>query len=216
VIQRKDREESVEDESPVPPLIVILAGGEGTRMGGGKPLRLLGGKPLIERALCMAHGWSDEVRVALRAEAQAPDVRGPVLLDDPQIWGPLAGLASGLAAARQAGRRHVLTLPCDMPFLPFDLLERLAGAIGEQGAAMAASGGYLHPVCALWRTDVQDVIAAYQAAGRRSLKGLAEMVGFVAVEWPDDAFANVNTPGELRAAERRLASKVEHVHKRSC
>lgn len=189
-------------------LVVILAGGEGSRMGGGKPLRRLGGETLIDRAVRRALGWSGEVRVALREAGQAGAVPVPVLLDDPGIWGPLAGLASGLKAARESGFTHVLTLPCDMPFLPEDMAERLSAGAG-QGVAIAGSGGQLYPVCGLWPVSVLDQVADYVASGRRSLKGLAAIAGMTVVDWPERDFVNVNDPGELEAAERRLASEVE-------
>lgn len=191
-------------------MVVILAGGEGRRMGGGKPLRLLGGETLVDRALRQARGWSDDVRLALREPDQAGRSDLPILMDDPAIWGPLAGLTSALKAAKAAGRTHVLTLPCDMPFLPGDLAEQLAEAAADGGVALASSEGQLHPVCGLWPVWALDAIPAYLAAGRRSLKGLAEVVGVTAVDWPEAAFANVNDPAELEAAERRLASEVEH------
>lgn len=196
-------------------MVVILAGGEGSRLGGDKPLRLLGGRNLISRALDRARYWSGDVRVALRDHEQVPEPGAPVLLDDPDVWGPLAGLGSALNVARETGRSHVLTIPCDMPFLPGDLATRLAEAIGGHGVAMAASNGQLHPVCALWSVHVLDALAAYREAGRRSLRGLAETVGMAIVGWPEDAFANVNTPEELADAERRLTSKIEHVDRSS-
>jgi len=193
------------------PMIVILAGGQGSRIGGGKPLRHLAGQALIERALNRAHSWSDDVRLALRASGQVGDIGAPVLIDDPDVWGPLAGLSSALAAARQSGRSHVMTIPCDMPFLPEDLWKRLSAAIGGELVAMAASGDQLHPVCALWSVRALDALPAYLAAGRRSLKGLAETVGMVVVDWPEQVFANINTPEELADAERRFRSEVEDV-----
>lgn len=192
-------------------MIVILAGGESRRMGGGKPLRTLGGETLVARTLRRAGSWSDNVRLALRSSDQVPATCVPVLLDDPEVGGPLAGLASAARAAEADGCSHLLTLPCDMPFLPNDLLEQLTRAIGEAGVALAASGGQLHPVCALWSVRALREIGAYRSEGRRSLRGLAERVGMVAVEWPDGAFANVNTPEELAEAERRLASEVENL-----
>ena len=197
------------------PMIVILAGGEGSRMGGGKPLRRIAGETLIGRVARIARGWSEDVRVAVRDPAQVGELGLPLLLDDGEIWGPLAGLASGLAAARAEGRTHVLTLPCDMPLLPADLLDRLSDAIRGAEAALAASGGHLHPVCGLWSVGVLDRLPDYRAAGRRSLKGLAQIAGAAVVEWPEAAFANVNTPEELADAERRLASEVEHLDRRS-
>lgn len=187
---------------------MILAGGEGSRMGGGKPLRPLGGDTLIARSIRLARGWSTDIRLALREANQVGPTPLPVLLDDPGIWGPLAGLTSALRAARLAGKTHVLTLPCDMPFLPADMARRLADAAGE-GMSLASSGGQLHPVCGLWPVSVLDRISGYVRSGRRSLKGLAEMIGMTTVDWPEDYFVNVNDPGELEAAERRLASEVE-------
>ena len=193
------------------PLVVILAGGEGQRMGGAKPLRMLGGERLVDRALRMARTWSDDVRIALRDHGQIEAAAVAVLLDDPAIEGPLAGLSSALMAAREAGREMVLTIPCDAPFLPGDLSTRLQAAIGTNGAALAASGPDLHPTCALWRTDALDLLADYVSSGRRSLTGFAQTVGYFAVDWDARRFFNANRPEDLAEAERRLASEVEDV-----
>ena len=194
------------------PLVIILAGGEGRRIGGGKPLRTLVGERLVDRAVRLARSWSDEVRVAVRLEGQIPAPGAPLLLDEPMIEGPLAALAAGFAAARSAGREHLLTVPCDVPFLPACFGPELEQAIGASPAALAAAGGRLHPACALWRTDVD--LAGYAAAGGRSLLGLAERTGFVAVEWPAETLFNVNRAGDLAEAEARL-SEVEDVDHRS-
>ncbi len=195
----------------IAPLVVILAGGEGQRMGGAKPLRMLGGERLVDRALRNARAWSDDVRISLRDRRQIEGVDVTVLLDDPAIEGPLAGLRSALAAAREAGREMVLTIPCDAPFLPSELATRLHAAIGTNGAALAASGSDLHPTCALWRTETLDLLPDYVAWGRRSLIGFAEMAGYAAVDWDSRRFFNVNRPEDLAEAERRLASEVEDV-----
>lgn len=188
-------------------VVLVLAGGEGSRIGGGKPQRRLGGETLLDRALAEARAWSDEVRVAFRSPEASAALGALGLADDPDIAGPLGGLASGLRFARQAGRGALLTLPCDMPFLPADLAPRLAAAIGKATAAVAASGGQLHPVCALWRTEAADRLPEYLESGRRSLRGFADLVGHVAVEWPAepvDPFFNINTPEDLSRAEDRL------------
>ncbi len=125
----------------------------------------------------------------------------PVLLDPPGLEGPLGGLASALRLERPA----VLTIPCDMPFLPDDLLGRLASALPGHGAALATSGGHVHRVCALWRSDALAQVRRYAGSGRRSLFGFAETIGYVTVEWPVDGFFNVNTREDLAEAEARLA-----------
>ena len=180
--------------------ILILAGGEGRRIGGGKPLRMIGGRTLIARAIERAQSWSDEVQVSARCEDQVGASGIDVLPDPPGFEGPLGGLAAAAGLAHPA----VLTIPCDMPFLPDDLPERLAAALPGHGAALAASGGHVHPVCGLWRTESLSQVGDYAASGRRSLIGFAERIGFAAVEWPDDLFLNINDPEDLAKAEARL------------
>lgn len=170
--------------------IVILAGGEGRRIGGNKPARLLAGQSLIDRALARARTWSDAVTVARRED------------DDPAIEGPLGGVAAALAPGGD-----VLTIPCDMPFLPDDLPTRLVSA---KAATLAASGGHLHPVCALWKAEAAAGLPAYLATGRRSLRGFAEAVGYDVVQWPAapfDPFFNINDEDDLARAEALLRSR---------
>jgi molybdopterin-guanine dinucleotide biosynthesis protein A len=74
--------------------------------------------------------------------------------------------------------------------------------------AIAGSGGRLHPVCGLWLPEVLALVPKYLDSGRRSLKGFAQEVGVVAVDWPDDPanpFFNINSVSDLKAAEEILA-----------
>lgn len=182
-------------------LVVILAGGEGQRMGGGKPLRLFRGQSLIAHAFDRARSWSPQVAVSVRSPDQVGPVAAPLVLDDPDIEGPLAGLSAALAYAREEGASRLLTLPCDMPGLPDDLARRLEEAlVPGVGAAMAACAGRLHPVCAVWDVAAQAELPAYLATGRSSLRGFAEAVGMAKAVWNDDfapAFENINTPIDL-------------------
>lgn len=191
------------------PLVVILAGGEGRRIGGGKPLRTLGGERLIDRAVRIAKLWSQDVRVALREPGQVPGLDLRVLTDDPAMPGPLAGLASALHAAKSERHEMVLTIPCDAPFLPGDLGPRLHASIAERLAALAASGTGLHPTCALWRAEAAEHLPDYAASGRRSLAGYAERIGFAQAEWSEDRFLNVNSEADLAQAERLLSSEID-------
>jgi molybdenum cofactor guanylyltransferase len=186
--------------------VVILAGGEGRRIGGGKPLKALCGKHLINHAIERAHGFSELVAVAVRDELQVEPIEAILLEDETDVEGPLGGLIAGLKFAGEHDREFTLAIPSDMPFLPADMLTRLAGAICDHGCALASSGGHVHPVCGLWRTSSLQQIEAYIETDRRSLRGFAELIGSAVVEWRggfSDPFFNINTKEHLAQAERR-------------
>ncbi|HLO18895.1 MAG TPA: molybdenum cofactor guanylyltransferase [Sphingomicrobium sp.] len=185
--------------------VVIFAGGKGNRVGGDKPLRKLRGERLIDHALRQARNWSKMVAVSVRDPGQVQPTDALLLADEPGIEGPLGGLISALRFGKERGCVFVLTIAVDMPLLPFDLLTRLSDAIGGYACTIASSGGHVHPVCALWRTESLRQIEEYVATGKRSIRGFAELIGFDAVEWPtelSDPFFNINTAADLARAEQ--------------
>lgn len=190
---------------------VILAGGEGRRIGGGKPLIRLAGQTLLERAIALARTWPGDIAIALRQPGQLPLPGGVLPIFDEDGEGPLAGLQSALRFARDHEFAAALTMPCDVPFAPADLAGRLGKALGaDAGAVLAASGGVLHPACALWKASALEALPDYRATGKSSLRGFAAFVGFATAEWPCepfDPFFNVNSPEDLTAAEALLRNR---------
>ncbi len=184
---------------------VVLAGGEGRRIGGDKVHRALAGRMLIDHVLERAVQWRIPLAISVR-EAGVP--RGFPLLLDQNGEGPIAGIASALRFARQERLEAVLTLPCDTPFLPGDLLSRLAAAIEPPSlAAVASSGGRLHPSCALWMAGAASDLPPYLEGERSSLRGFAQLLNARTVEWPIepiDPFFNINTPADLSLAEEMI------------
>ena len=132
---------------------VILAGGQGRRMGGAdKALLRLAGRTLVAHAVDRLEPQVE--RLAINANG-APERFAtfalPVLADDdPQ--GPLSGVLAGLAWAGAAGADAVVTVAVDCPFFPGDLVPRLALAAETSagGVALARSGGNDHPTFGLW------------------------------------------------------------------
>jgi molybdopterin-guanine dinucleotide biosynthesis protein A len=119
--------------------------------------------------------------------------------------GPLAGLQAGLAAAKHD---LMVTVPCDAPLLPPDLVARLAFAVEESEAdvAVARSGDQPQPVFCLCKRKMLSSIDAFLASGGRKVDLWVFSVAHVQVTFDDEAeaFANVNTPEELRALEQKL------------
>jgi molybdopterin-guanine dinucleotide biosynthesis protein A len=194
-------------------LAVILAGGLARRMeGAGKPLLRLGGARLIDRVCACAKAQGLDVALNLHDQGEAAafaDLGLPLVCDAaPGHAGPLAGILAGLDYAARKRFDAVLSLPCDAPFLPRDLAQRLTQAAEKtrDGLACAASGGRAHPVVALWpvflREDLRRALLDEQIRAPKRLLGRYDCAR---VEWSDrprDPFFNVNTPADLAEAER--------------
>jgi len=181
---------------------LILAGGQGRRMGGvDKGLQLLRGKPMAQWAIERLAPQVDEVLINCNQNLDANARFGYRLVPD-QVGGfagPLAGLHAGLKAAAHP---LVVTVPCDSPFLPEDLVSRLKEHIEGKDLAVAKTGDQPHPVFSLVRKDVLDSLEAFLAGGGRKIDAWYASLRTVEVSFDDeaDAFRNINTLEELGKA----------------
>lgn len=180
---------------------VILAGGLGRRMGGvDKGLQLLAGRPLVRHVIDRLAPQVDAMLInANRSQAEYGALGYPVLADEiPDFAGPLAGLHAALSAARTP---LVLTVPCDSPYLPPDLVVRLYAGLVAAGAdlAIVRADGRLHPVFCLARMHLRGPLAAYLAQGGRRVAGWCSEMGACEVDFDDQplAFRNFNTLDDL-------------------
>ncbi|GIX13509.1 MAG: hypothetical protein KatS3mg118_1468 [Paracoccaceae bacterium] len=159
-----------------PPVLgVVLAGGQSRRMGAEKALLPLAGQPLIARVIARLAPQVAELAINANGDpARFADFGVAVLPDPlPDRPGPLAGVLAGLAHARARGIPAIVTVPCDAPFLPADLVARLwTAAEPGGGAALAEASGAdgrlrRHPVFALWPARAAAVLSARLRAGER-------------------------------------------------
>jgi molybdopterin-guanine dinucleotide biosynthesis protein A len=199
----------------VPPAVaIILAGGQASRMGGGdKALRPLAGQPLLGHVLARLAPQVAPVALSANGDPARFAAWGlPVLADTvPGFPGPLAGVLAGLRWAAGQGAADALVVPTDTPFLPPDLLARLAAGRGTAAIACAASAGRAHPVIALWPTSLADPLEAALLAGERRMHDVMGRLGLAEIAFPPcpegDPFANLNTPDDLAEAESRLRAQ---------
>lgn len=149
---------------------IILAGGLGKRIGGDKGLQILHGKPLISWALEAVRQESAAILINANSAAAAyTDFGYPVIADQLPDWpGPLAGLHAALLSAKTD---YVMTVPCDTPFLPVNLIARLQHELLAQGAeaVVAVTGGRRQPAIALYHHSVLPKLVAYLAGGGRKV-----------------------------------------------
>ena len=183
---------------------IVLAGGQGRRMGGvDKGLVTLDGKPMIAHVLARFAPQVDAVVINANQNLDRYAAFGYPVLPDAVggFAGPLAGLHAGMTQATHA---LVATVPCDSPFLPDDLVARLAGALETRGAQLAVAKTFdqPHPVFCLVRRDVLPHLAAFLEGGGRKIDAWYAALDVVEVPFDDeaDAFRNINTRDELAAA----------------
>jgi molybdenum cofactor guanylyltransferase len=184
---------------------VILSGGQGSRMGGrDKGLQPFRGRTLIEWVLERIEPQVSEVLISANQNLERYLAFGhPVLTDRiTGFAGPLAGLH---AAMSQARCELVVTVPCDSPFLPGDLVRRLAEALEQNSAdvAVARSGAQSHPVFCLCRASLLPHLTTFLAGSERKVDAWQRSLQCIEVRFDDQpqAFRNVNTLDELRALD---------------
>ncbi|MGH8431861.1 MAG: molybdenum cofactor guanylyltransferase [Solimonas sp.] len=204
---------------------VVLAGGEGRRMGPGllKPLRLLAGRPMVAHVVeRLRPQVMDLVIVANDPLPGVPDLGVPLIPDPPDLQlaaeregrrlGPLAGILAGMewAKAHHPHAGWILTAPADVPFLPLDLTVRLCGLmhVPEPDVLMVRHGSRVEHTLAVWSVKLAgDLRRAVLDEGMRRVEGFARRYRLAELDWPGGAapFLNVNTPEDLTVAARQWA-----------
>ena len=176
---------------------VILAGGKARRMGGqDKGLVELAGRPLIEHVIARIKPQVSRILInANRNTEQYARYGYPVVSDSlSDFQGPLAGF---LAAMQQVESDFIVTIPCDGPCLPDDLINRLYNA--QQAAkaeiAVAHDGNRMQPVYALISTRLQQSLNDFLSSGERKIDWWYARHNTVTADFSDapETFLNINT-----------------------
>ncbi len=180
---------------------VILAGGRATRMNGvDKGLVTLNDQPLVAHVIGVVAPQVDEILInANREIAQYQAFGYPVFQDiTADFIGPLAGFQVGLTHAKYD---FVLTVPCDAPTLPENLVQRLLMALTQNTAdiAVAKSAGNTHPVVSLCKKACLNSLTRYIESGERKVSVWQKSLKYVEVDFTDsgqaqkELFINLNT-----------------------
>ena len=169
---------------------VVLAGGNSSRFGSDKALAEWGGKPLLAHAVDALARQSDAVVIAGRETGPAPCIP-----DWPEPgMGPLGGIAAGLRHAEANGFESIMTCGVDSPDLSQIELARLRSPpcyLADQ------------PVIGHWPLSAARVVETIlMRDSRHSMREFAEAIGARGVK-SDAKAANINTPADLAAAEKR-------------
>lgn len=198
---------------------LILAGGRGSRMGGvDKGLQPFNGLPLTLTALkrLQKGGGVGQIMINANRNLATYESFGVSVWPDElaDYAGPLAGFLTGLKHCKTP---YLVTVPCDTPLFPRDLVQRLAATLEAQNADIAmvsapevGHGGTVQmraqPVFCLLRVDLLDSLVRFTQDGGRKIDAWTALHNTVLVPFNlscDDpkAFCNANTLAELRALE---------------
>lgn len=179
---------------------VILAGGLASRMGGlDKGLLPYHGQPLVAHVRDRLRPQVDHLIVSANRHAESYRAFVPDVLPDRigGFAGPLAGLH---AALRAVDTDLVVSVPCDSPHIPPDLVSRLREALDGSNAdlAIAVAGGREHPAHCLCRRSVTDDLESYLARGGRRMMEWMRSQNWTAASFEDpEAFSNLNRLEDL-------------------
>lgn len=187
---------------------LILAGGRGTRMGGvDKGLRPFRGAPMVSHVIARLAPQVGALMINANQNRDTYEGFGLPVREDELggFEGPLAGVQTGL---NHCTTDYLVTAPCDSPFLPEDLVARLAEALSANNAdvAVAVTGDgqtlQRHPVFCLMKRSLLPHLSDYLANGGRKIETWYRSLPYVEVRFADEsAFRNINTLEELNRFE---------------
>ncbi len=188
---------------------VILAGGLARRMSGqDKGLIEINGRAMIEHIIDALTPQVGSILInANRNLDQYRRYAYPVIEDTMgEFFGPLVGMASGMQATNTD---YLLTVPCDSPFIPPVLAEKLFRELQDKQAdiSVAHDSKRMQPVFALLRTGLLPSLMTYlEDGGRKIDTWYAEhrLARTDFSDWPD-AFININTPDDKERVEQKMA-----------
>ncbi len=190
---------------------VILAGGQARRMGGqDKGLIRLDDKPMIEiiidifrpqtATLIINANRNHDVYARYGFNIVADELSG--------FCGPLAGMASAL---RVINTDYIVTTPCDSPFIPIDLVHRLAAALAHESAdiSVAHNGDRMQPVFCMLKKTLRQSLHDYLASGERKIDRWFAQHKYAIADFSDkpETFYNINTRTDIENAVARLNSR---------
>lgn len=186
---------------------LLLAGGLGRRMGGSdKGLLAFDGQPMAGRIFDRLRPQVGRFLINANRNLNIwKNYDVPVVSD---VIGGFSGPLAGMHAAMTVcATPWLMTVPCDSPFIPQNLVERLMARISETGAdvAVVRAAGRLQPVFALIRCTLLANLEQYLQGGGRKIEAWFSSVHSVVVDFEESAaFININTPDELSTALRGI------------
>ncbi len=188
---------------------IILCGGRSSRMGLAKLALPFGPELMLERIVRLLGEVCRPIVVVAAPQQDLPELPAEVIIarDRREGRGPLEGLSAGLAAL-PADVEAAYATSCDVPLLVPAFVERMFDLLGDHAVCVPVSGGYQHPLAAVYRPSLVDVIEQLLASDRMRPAFLFDTVSTRRVDEQElidvdpqlSTLENLNHPADYLAA----------------
>ena len=178
-------------------------------MGAAKWSLQFGDETMLARILRLLGEVCSPLVVVAAADQELTPLADNIIVarDRREDQGPLEGLLAGLSALPSSVEAAYVT-SCDVPFLVPAFVQRLFELLGDHAICVPTVDGFTHPLSAVYRTSLVDVIETLLAQDRRRPRDLFDVVAtqqvaaseLVDVDPTLATLRNLNTPEEYRAA----------------
>ena len=180
--------------------VILLAGGQSSRMGTNKALLQIEGETVISRIAREAERLGGELLLVTNQPEEYATLQLPHVSDIRKGMGPLAGLEAGLMASKT---EHNLLLACDLPFFQAETGERLLMLLNQYELAIPLTEGRYHPLCAAYRKSLLPKVQKALDADQRRMAMLLDVANAKLVEGEDPrVFFNMNTMQDYQWTKR--------------
>jgi molybdopterin-guanine dinucleotide biosynthesis protein A len=186
---------------------VILAGGQGQRMGGvDKGLMQLEQRPLVSWICQKLTNWVDKIYISCNRNMHTYEAYGECFSDEiDDFQGPLSGLYS---AANQVRAERFLVLPCDGPLVSDACISRLIDAAKTYPFVIAYDGDRLQPLYGVYPVGIASSIKSALDLGNRGVQRWLKSQKYHQVDLSDLAedLLNINQPDDLLQAIEKVTN----------
>ena len=176
--------------------VIVMAGGQSTRMGQDKSMLLIDGKPMIEHVCDQVRDKFEEILISANDPQKYAFLKAKVVQDKATGQGPLMGIESALSAS---ANELNFVIACDMPEIELSLVRRMLKEAAGYDAVVLRAGGQIEPLFAVYRKNLAATAASLLESGERRLRALFDHCRTKYVDIDDaDRMRNLNRMEEYK------------------
>jgi molybdopterin-guanine dinucleotide biosynthesis protein A len=174
---------------------IVLAGGESLRMGQEKAFIMFEGESLVERSISLLNHFCDSIIISSN-NRNLENLGYEIVEDEHHRIGPIAGL---FAALKASIHRRSIVIPCDTPFVPIDVYEKLLQSSKTYEAVVAGTeDNLIEPLIGVYHKSVVEILKKQIERGDYKLHNALKLAHAKVERFPDKAlFTNINSPSDL-------------------